>query len=239
MLQLGRGIGNRQLRLKSGLVFATLIAGGLALGAVIWQEDSLVARFLSNQNIVASYLRAGGVAGPMWCILIQFLQVVIFVIPGEITQLASGYIFGVGPGFLYAIIGILLGSVFNFYFGRLAGRSTIGYFLSAETIEKVKNALNSNKAKIAVFGLFLLPGTPKDAMCYALGLSAMTVTEFLIITGLARAPALLASVLIGAYASRRNYGLMILVGALVIIAAGICYLYERRRQKGQQSSRPG
>ncbi|MBZ5650443.1 MAG: hypothetical protein LAO18_08175 [Acidobacteriia bacterium] len=64
-------------------------------------------------------------------------------------------------------------------------------------------------------------------MCYALGLSRMTVTEFVILTGLARMPALLASILIGAYASNRDYTSMLLVGLAAALAVGGCYLYER------------
>jgi uncharacterized membrane protein YdjX (TVP38/TMEM64 family) len=67
-------------------------------------------------------------------------------------------------------------------------------------------ALNSKPGKAALFILFLLPGIPKDAMCYALGLSTMSMSEFVELTSLARTPALLASILFGAYASSRNYG---------------------------------
>lgn len=233
MFRLGRVHGNLDDKssLRPRLLSAALVLGGLAVGAIVWQWDSVLARHLPNQSTLVSYLRADGVVGPLSCVLAQFLQVVIFIIPGEVTQLASGYVFGAGWGFLYAAIGILLGSAFNFYFGRVAGRSILRHFLSAVTLDKVARVLNSNKGKVALFVLFLLPGTPKDAMCYALGLSTMSVTEFVIITGLARTPALLASILIGAYASSRDYTSMLLVGVAVVLAVGGCYLYERNRNR--------
>jgi uncharacterized membrane protein YdjX (TVP38/TMEM64 family) len=143
--------------------------------------------------------------------------------------MAAGYVFGAGKGFLYAALGTFLGSVFNFHFGRLAGRSILRRFLSVDTCDKVDRALNSKRGKAALFILFLLPGTPKDAMCYALGLSTMNMSEFVIVTSLARTPALLASILFGAYASSHDYGSMILVGVAVALAIAGCYLYERRR----------
>jgi uncharacterized membrane protein YdjX (TVP38/TMEM64 family) len=176
-----------------------------------------------------AHLRVGGVVGPLWCVLAQVFQVVICIIPGEATQIAAGYVFGAGKGFLYAAIGTLLGSVFNFHFGRLAGRSILQRFLSVDTCDKVDRALNSKRGKAALFILFLLPGTPKDAMCYALGLSTMSLPEFLVVTSLARTPALLASILFGAYASNRNYGFMILVGVAVALTVAGCYGYERLR----------
>jgi uncharacterized membrane protein YdjX (TVP38/TMEM64 family) len=57
---------------------------------------------------------------------------------------------------------------------------------------KVDRVLNSKRGKAALFILFLLPGTPKDAMSYALG-STMSMSEFVVLTSLARTPALLAS----------------------------------------------
>ena len=115
--------------------------------------------------------------------------------------------------------------MFNFHFGRLAGRSILRRFLSEDTCDKVDRALNSKRGKAALFILFLLPGTPKDAMCYALGgLSKMKMSEFVIVTSLARTPPLLARILFGAYASSHDYGCMILVGVAVALAiAGAIY----------------
>jgi uncharacterized membrane protein YdjX (TVP38/TMEM64 family) len=127
--------------------------------------------------------------------------VVIFAIPGEITQLAAGYVFGVWHGFLYSIVGIMAGSAFNFYFARVVGRPTLKRFMSHSTLEKVDKALNSAKGKSTLFLLFLLPGAPKDALCYGAGFTAIGLLEFVVITGLARTPALLASILFGAHAS--------------------------------------
>jgi hypothetical protein len=58
----------------------------------------------------------------------------------------------------------------------------------------------------------------------------MSITEFLVITGLAGMPALLASILIGMHASMRDYAAKLLVEAAVVLAVGGCYLYERYRE---------
>ena len=57
----------------------------------------------------------------------------------------------------------------------------------------------------------------------------MSTSEFVVVTSLARTPALLATILFGAYAWNRNYGSMILVGVAVALAIAGCYWYERRR----------
>jgi hypothetical protein len=85
---------------RLGLCFVLALTA-LAIGAIVWHWDSIVA----SQGTLLVHLRAGGVVGPLWCVLAQALQVVIFIIPGEATQIAAGYVFGAWKGFLYAALG--------------------------------------------------------------------------------------------------------------------------------------
>jgi uncharacterized membrane protein YdjX (TVP38/TMEM64 family) len=188
---------------------------------------------LSEDRLIGE-LREDGPKAPLLCIGAQFVQVVIFAIPGEITQLAAGYVFGLWRGFLYSAIGITLGSAFNFCFARVVGRPALERFISRKTLDKVDSLLNNAKGKSALFLLFLLPGAPKDVMCYGAGFTSMSTTEFVIISSLARAPALFASILIGAHASHRNYNAMVLTGVVLLVAIACFYLYERNRNRSNQ-----
>jgi uncharacterized membrane protein YdjX (TVP38/TMEM64 family) len=206
----------------------------LVVGGGIWLWHAGFLEELSNKDRFIAALREDGPKGPLLCIAAQFVQVVIFAIPGEITQVAAGYVFGPWRGFLYSVTGIMAGSAFNFYFARIIGRPTLERFISRQTLDKVDKALNSAKGKSAMFLLFLLPGAPKDAMCYGAGLSKMGLTEFVVITGLARSPALFASILIGAHAGRGDYRSMVLIGLIVVSVIAGYYFYERYRNRGKQ-----
>ena len=81
-----------------------------------------------------------------------------------------------------------------------------------------------------MFLLFLLPGLPKDLLSYAAGFSGMTIIEFLVLSGLARSPALHASVMIGAGVSGGDYRSVIAVSLLVLLAIGGYYWYHRRNR---------
>ncbi len=212
----------------------TLVAAG---SVALWKAGLL--RTLSNQEQLINSLRTSGTKGPMICIAAQFIQVVIFAIPGEITQFASGYVFGLWKGFLYSIIGIMLGSAFNFCFGRAVGRPTLEKLIGLATLRKVDKLLNSARGKSAIFLLFLIPGTPKDAMSYGAGFCNMKLAEFIVISGLGRTPALLASLLLGSQASRRDYRAMILTGAVTGAAVLAYYFYERRRNRATSSKAAG
>ncbi len=217
-------------RLLATILVLAVVAGGVAL----WRSG-LLGRLSDRDHLVHS-LRTAGVKGPLLCIAVQFAQVVIFFIPGEITQFAAGYVFGAWMGFVYSLVGIMLGSAFNFFFGRVVGRPALERLISHATLQKVDQMLNGAKGKSAMFVLFLLPGAPKDAMSYGAGLSNMNLVEFVVVTGLARSPALLASILFGSQAYRRDYRAMLITGLLVAAAIGAAYLYERRLRQRPQAA---
>ncbi len=221
---------------KKRLLAVILLLLFVAGCALLWRSG-LIQR-LSDRKHLVEMLRSAGVKGPLLCIGVQAAQVIIFVIPGEITQFAAGYVFGVWLGFLYSVIGIALGSAFNFWFARVVGRPTLERLIHRETMAKVDRALNNAKGKSALFVLFLLPGMPKDAMAYGAGLSNMNLVEFVVVTGLARSPALLASILLGSQAYRHDYRSMIITGVVVVLAILGYYFYERNRNKKEQLRDP-
>src|SRR6266851_3347335 len=135
---------------------------------------------------------------------------------------------GTWRGFLYSAIGITLGSTFNFWFARVVGRPTLERLIGRDRLTKIDRALASARSRSAMFLLFLLPGFPKDFLCYAAGLSGMRILEFVVLSALARSPALLASVLIGAGVSRGDYRSVLAIALLTLLAIGGYYWYERR-----------
>ena len=215
----------RQSRARSWLWAAVATAGLVATLLLVWQQGWM-GSLLDHRQLV-EWMRSQGAAGPLICIGIQFLQVVIFAIPGEITQIAAGYVFGAWWGFLYSIIGIFLGSAFDFGFARAVGRPVVRRVLGEERLARVDRQLRSQKGRVAIFVLFLLPGMPKDAMSYGAGLTALRLPVFLALCVPARMPALLLSTLFGSEAYDGDYTAMVWIaiaaGLLLVVAA----LYRR------------
>ena len=71
---------------------------------------------------------------------------------------------------------------------------------------------------------------PKDALCYGAGLSQMSLVEFIVITGLARSPAMLLSIMLGSQAYQQDYKRMAVTAGVAVLATGGYLLYERRRR---------
>src|SRR6266487_94775 len=209
---------------------ALLVIGG----GVLWHTGVL--HGISSREHLIALLRGGGATGALLCIAVQFLQVVIAAIPGEITSFAAGYVFGAWRGFLYSAIGVTLGSAFNFWFARVVGRPTLERLIGRDKLARIDRSLASAKSRSAMFLLFLLPGLPKDFLCYAAGLSSMSIVEFVVLSGLARSPALLASVLIGTGVSRGDYRSVIAIALLVLLAIGGYYWYHRRNRASSSAA---
>ncbi len=196
------------------------------LAVVAWKLGYL--SLLSDPGGIAEWMRESGAWGPLICIAAQFVQVVVFFVPGEITQVAAGYVFGPWLGFLYSIVGIMLASATAFYLARIVGRPLFESVVGSKKLAKLDRAAESKRARLALFLLFLTPGAPKDMMSYGAGFSSFRLTEFVVITGLARTPAMLFSTLFGSQLYERDYTAMIITASVAVLAGGLFYFYQRR-----------
>ncbi len=203
---------NKQVWLER-IVGLALIAVIVTLGIVFREQAGMI---FKNPEGLRDWVKGFGMWAPLVFMGLQFIQVVIFIIPGEVVQIAGGYLFGVLPGLAYSLIGILAGSVFNFLLARLLGHAFISSLMGKESLQKMKKFIDSPKALIGFFLLFLIPGIPKDVLCYAAGLSSMRLGVFLLISFLGRLPALLGSVIIGHAAGSQQWVLAAIVAGLAL-----------------------
>ena len=217
--------GERLKRIVTIIAFPLFIGGTIAVVLVfrddIWQVFSSAEKI---QEVVADW----GVSAPLGFMFIQFVQVVIFVIPGEIPQIAGGFLFGMWLGTLYSIIGIVAGSTFNFYLARLLGVPFVRTLFKREKIEKFNTITHSTRAQIAFFLLFVIPGIPKDSLCYVAGLSALRFPAFLLITTVGRLPGIIGSAAMGNAAASRQWILAVVILSVATILFVVGLLFRER-----------
>lgn len=209
-------------KVLSYLGFPLFIVG---LGVAGWLfRRELFIIFASPQRL-REWVNAWGYVAPVVFIGLQFLQVVLFVIPGEVAQAAGGYIFGMWAGVLYSVTGILIGSIFNFFLARLLGVPFVRAVFGAERLARFDNVLNSQRATVAFFLLFLIPGIPKDALCYVAGLSTIRFSLFMMVSTVGRLPGIIGSSALGGAAANRMWLTVATIGvaALVLFAIGLLY----------------
>ncbi|MGO8693003.1 MAG: TVP38/TMEM64 family protein [Rectinemataceae bacterium] len=196
----------------------------LVLVLLVVFRDALFGLF-RDRAAIRSWIEARGSWGPMAFVGLQVLQVVIFVIPGEIVQVAGGYIFGFWPGSILSLVGITIGSMVNFAAGRLLGRPFVESIFPKEKIEAVERATGSGKAAAGFFLLFVIPGIPKDVLCYVAGVTGLGFPSFLAVSILGRFPGILGSSFMGSAAYDRDFrmALVVLVLACVLFFGGLVF----------------
>ncbi len=154
---------------------------------------------------------------PFAYMAIQTLQVVIAPVPGEVTGFVGGYMFGTLGGFIYSTVSLTFGSWINFLIGRYLGKRWVRRLFAPATVSRL-DFLLKHQGAIVVFFLFLLPGFPKDGLCFFLGLSALPIKVLVLISGIGRMPGTLLLCVQGASLSHGDYVLMaVLFGVCVIM----------------------
>lgn len=199
------------------LLILVLIVGGLTL---ILYETGVIQFFL-NKKRMAQFLDSLGPLSVVVFVSLQIAQVVAAPVPGEVTGILGGYMFGKFFGILLSTIGLTLGSYVAFLLARTFGRPLIEKFIPKSTMQRFDYLLH-HKGAFLVFLLFLIPGFPKDWLCYILGLGHMTTTQFLVIGGTGRLFGTILLTLGGSYLRHHQYVsffVMVGVGISVVIVA--------------------
>jgi uncharacterized membrane protein YdjX (TVP38/TMEM64 family) len=233
-----KGNGRREL-IVAGLKAAALL---VFLGAATWVValyHRQLWHMLTRPDEFKDLIVRWGMWGPLAYIGFQVVQIVIFVIPGEITQSAAGYLFGPWLGALYCLIGAALGSALAFLLADALGRPLVRYLVGAERFERLEKTLNERTGIVTVFILFVIPGMPKDTLCYIAGLTPMHFWTFVLVSTLARVPGILLSTLAGdSVADRRYHEFLILCGvALALLILGL--IFQKRLQRWMSGKRKG
>jgi uncharacterized membrane protein YdjX (TVP38/TMEM64 family) len=177
----------------------------------------VIIKLISNTEKFKDYILSFGSTGIFIYMCFQILHVIIIIIPGELIQIAGGYIYGVVPGTMYALLGMTLGIIIVFFTTRILGYSVIEFFVQKEKIDKFNFLINSPKSEIIMFILFLIPGFPKDALVYIAGLTPIKPLRFFFLCSVARFPGIVGSAYIGAKLGSKNYVPVIIVSIVAIV----------------------
>lgn len=172
-------------------------------------------------------MRRWGVLAPVIFIGLQALQVIIAPIPGELTGILGGYLFGEWLGLLYSTIGLTVGSVAAFGVGRWFGAHYVRTLVSPQTWEKLGFIVEAEGA-ILCFIIYLIPGLPKDMVCYLFGMSPMPLWVFTLVSTLGRIPDTWVLSTQGAQTAAGNYSYVMLLTAVVVAVALPLYSYRNR-----------
>src|SRR5512133_26184 len=164
---------------KNAVIKITILLAIIITAVFLFFYYDLYSFFISRKKLI-NFINSFGPLSVVIFIGLQILQVIVAPIPGEVNGFIGGYLYGPALGTLYSTIGLSLGSWIAFVLARRLGLPFVEKVISPQIIEKYDYFME-HRGILITFILFLIPGFPKDALSYMIGLSRMKTSTFLVI----------------------------------------------------------
>lgn len=176
-------------------------------------------------------VREAGPAGFLILLAVQFLQIVVAFIPGEVVQVAAGMIYGPWVGALIIFIGCVISSAFIFVLVHKLGMPFVQAMVPEGALQKFRAFERTSKLNMLVFVLFLIPGLPKDVFTYLVPLTDMKLPTFVLLSNLARLPGIVLSTYAASGLATGDYAESIAIFAVTALIAVVALLVYGRVAK--------
>ncbi|MDD4769129.1 MAG: TVP38/TMEM64 family protein [Eubacteriales bacterium] len=215
--------GKQKLKIILNIIALMLLIGVIVYLSIRYTPQA--AELFARRDELKDAVEKEGLYAIAAFICVQVFQVVVAAVPGELVQLAGGYLFGTFWGAVFLVSGVIIGSLVAFFAARLLGFRLVKTFVSAPKLAKLLRLVSGTKSELVIFTFFLLPGLPKDVLTYIAGLTPVNPWRFLALAILGRLPALVVSCYIGASLEQENLWAVVIVSALsaVLILGGWLY----------------
>lgn len=211
--------GKIELMVAAVLAATAVIAAVIALGPSLWT-------FFSNGEAVRTWVDAQGVLAPAAMAALVVAQIVIAILPGEPIELAAGYLFGFFEGTAICLIGGLIGTLGVTALVKAFGLRAVRTFFSEEKLASISWLRDSKRFELLMFIVFLIPGTPKDVLTYAAGLTACPWWRIAAIGTVGRIPSIVTSTLAAGFASEGSWvaaGITLIATGTIVAGGAVAY----------------
>jgi uncharacterized membrane protein YdjX (TVP38/TMEM64 family) len=208
--------------------FLRLVALFLIIGAAtfLFFHFDLHTFFLDRKKAIA-FIHSFG-SGPLSIFIFisfQVSQVLVAPLPGEVTGIIGGYLYGPVMGTLYSTIGLTIGSWLAFLLARVLGLPFVEKVVSRNILEKYDYFME-HRGALVTFVMFLIPGFPKDALCYIMGLSHMRTRLFLIVSTTGRLFGTIMLSVGGSFVRKDQMEAVYVIIGLTAVILILTYLYR-------------
>ena len=206
---------------------AAIVCMVVFMGLLCWFVGRPMLRFVSEPEKFRAWINGHGIGGRLAFIGMVVFQIVVAIVPGEPLEIGAGYAFGAVEGTVLCLIGAVLGSAAVVLLVRRYGIKLVEVFFSREKILSLRFMQDNRRLKLLVFIVFMIPGTPKDLLCYVVGLTTLQMHDWLWISFVARIPSIITSTIGGSALGEKNYIFAAAVFAVtLLISLGGILLYR-------------
>ena len=221
----------KQKRIISIIIFSIVV---LFFGFATWFVGKPMINFVSEPEKFRAWVEDKGIWGSITFVIMNFLQVVIALIPGEPIEMGAGYAFGVIEGTILSVIATTLGSLVVFMLVKTLGIRFVELFFDTGKIKELEIVKNARKRNLLIFLLFFLPGTPKDLLTYFMGLIDIKIWHFILLSSVARLPSIITSTISGGAIGGEDYTFAIIVLAITLFLSMTGWVIYRIMLKKKQ-----
>lgn len=187
-------------------------------------------QFFMDKERLQGFLNSLGPLSFIGFVFLQALQVVAAPVPGEATGLLGGFLYGPSLGLVLSTLGLTLGSFLAFILSKTFGRPFVDKFVSKATLDKYDYLLH-HKGAFLVFILFLIPGFPKDILCYILGLGHLSAKEFLAISTVGRFSGTALLTFGGSFLRQQQYYRFSLLLGIAIVVVFLAMAHKEKMER--------
>jgi uncharacterized membrane protein YdjX (TVP38/TMEM64 family) len=202
---------------------AVLVVGAVAVALAAHR----FAPALTDPVALRATIERFGILAPVAFVLLQALQVVVAPIPGQVTVLLGGYLFGVTAGTAYSLLGATLGSAAALWLARRYGRRYVERVVAPATLDRFDRLTEDNSVWVLFVG-FLVPGVPDDVLCFVGGLTTVPLWKLVVVSAVGRVPSYLLVSVIGVELAGGNLAVALALAAGLGVLAAVTYLGRDR-----------
>ncbi len=207
---------------------------GLLIVGLAWQPLTNLLALLNDREAVIAYVRGCGVWGPVFLSLIQFLQVIVAVIPGQPFMIAAGYVYGFTGGLVLNLVSMAVASQLAFALARRVGCRLVNRMVPASILDRWMKVAERQGTMFFLIA-YLVPLFPADTMNFVAGLSSISPRRFLVANSVGRLPWAILMTLVGSHGLELTLTPDVLVGiaGIALCAAGLFLAWRYFSAKGK------
>lgn len=227
---------NRKIKKKTVLKILTIVISLAILILVCIEFYPLIKDLTTIEGRINFKNKIGdmGIKGAILLYLIEAVQMIFVILPGEPIEILYGMCYGAIGGAILLTFAVFINTVLVYLLVKKYGKKVLIFFFSKEKVKKLENSKLFKKQEsieYLLILLFFLPGTPKDLLLYIGALLPIDAKKFIIISTFVRLPSVISSTIAGSNIVNGNIKMIIGVYAVTAVILAIVLIIQKLKNK--------
>ena len=126
------------------------------------------------------FINKTGALAPIVFIILCAGSLIIAPLSGSSLFVVGGTLFGKNNAFIFSYIATIIGCSANFWISRKLGRKVAQKFIGKANLDELDTFINKLKSRRSILYMIIIMPLSQDIISYAIGLTKIKYTHFLI-----------------------------------------------------------